>query len=474
MITMKKIQKHIGSVLMAVTMLIAMPALLLTSCSDDDLVKTPLPVTSITEGAKTVSTLNFTWEPIAGATQYAYELAEKSTGTVVLGGITNTTSLLATNLKTNTTYLMTVWAYAAVSASNTTSPKITIEATTNDVVTLATPSNIESGWDGGTITITWPAVANADGYEYQYEKDGETVTGTVTTNTLSISGLPIGEYTVYLRAITNDENYTNSQPIAFSFKREKLELWRTECNYNSPVLDKDFTCQVVAFDDGNFEIQGIYGSDDKIEFNADENGEIVLLNPYEVNPPYYYLHAGDYTLCVYIGSGYSGVECTREYGDIWFYVYLYDKDGNYINGDYDSITWGSSEEVPIVDALVGDYTETTSCYDMTYDWASWTEVTGQQSEVSIEKVDDETITIYNFYGWESTLTAKVDMANHTITIDNNALFADYYTVADCRSADKAVVGTFDDTYTITFTNWSIWYGGYAYIYQGAVSTLQKK
>lgn len=39
---------------------------------------------------------------------------------------------------------------------------------------------------------------------------------------------------------------------------------------------------------------------------------------------------------------------------------------------------------------------------------------------------------------ESTLTAKVDMANHTITIDNNALFADYYTVADYRSADKAV------------------------------------
>ena len=66
------------------------------------------------------------------------------------------------------------------------------------------------------------------------------------------------------------------------------------------------------------------------------------------------------------------------------------------------------------------------------------------------------------------------MANHTITIDNNALFADYYTVADCSSADKAVVGTFDDTYTITFTNWSIWYSGYAYINEGAVSTLQKK
>lgn len=455
-------------------MLIPMLAFLLTGCSDDEVVKTPLPATSITEGAKTVSTLNFTWQSIAGATQYAYELSEKATGTVILGGMTNATSLLATNLKPNTTYLMTVWAYASPSASNTTSPKITIEATTNEVVALATPSDLQSGWDGGTITITWPAVANADGYEYQYERGGETVSGTVTTNTLSISSLPIGEYTVYLRAITNDENYSNSQSIAFTFRREKMELWRTECNYNSPVLGQDFACQVVAFDDGNYEIQGIYGSDDKIEFNADENGEIILLNAYQVSAPYYYLTAGDYTLCVYVGSGYSGVECTASYGDIWFYVYLYDSEGNYLGGDYDWITWGSTEEVPTIETLVGDYTETTSCYDLTYDWANWTEVSDQQSDVSIAKVDDETVTIYNFYGWESTLTAKVDMANRTITIDNNALFADYYTVADYSSADKAVVGTFDDNGTITFRNWSVWYGGYAYIYEGAVSTLQKK
>ena len=126
-------------------MLIPMLAFLLTGCSDDEVVKTPLPATSINEGAKTVSTLNFTWQSIAGATQYAYELSEKATGTVILGGMTIATSLLATNLKPNTTYLMTVWAYASPAASNTTSPKITIEATTNEVVALATPSDLQSG-----------------------------------------------------------------------------------------------------------------------------------------------------------------------------------------------------------------------------------------------------------------------------------------------------------------------------------------
>lgn len=324
---------------MVAMMLIPMSVFLLAGCSDDNVIKTPLQEPRITEGAKTVSTLNFTWQPVEGATQYAYELTEKSTGDLVLGGMANTTALLATNLKANTTYLMTVWAYASVSAHNTTSAKTTIEATTNEVVSLATPSNLESVWDGGTITITWSAVANADGYEYQYERNGETVIGTVSANSLSISGLPVGEYTLHLRAITNNENYSNSQPVVFTFERQKVVLWQTECNHNSSVLGQDFKCKIVGFDDGNYEIQGIYGSDDKIEFNADENSEIVLLNAYKGAPPYYYLKAGDYTLCVYIASGHSGVECTASNGDIWYFVYLYDKEGNNLGCDYDEITW---------------------------------------------------------------------------------------------------------------------------------------
>ena len=90
----------------------------ITSCSDDEIVKSPLDSTSITEGTKTVSTLSFNWAPVNGATQYAYELSDPN-GTVVLGGITSTTSLLATGLKVNTTYTLNVWSYAAVTGSKT-------------------------------------------------------------------------------------------------------------------------------------------------------------------------------------------------------------------------------------------------------------------------------------------------------------------------------------------------------------------
>ena len=62
-----------------------------------------------------------------------------------------------------------------------------------------------------------------------------------------------------------------------------------------------------------------------------------------------------------------------------FYCYLYDSNFNNLGGEYDYITWGSEEEESI-DLLVGEYTETSTCYDMTYDLTSWTAVTDQQSD----------------------------------------------------------------------------------------------
>ena len=54
-----------------------------------------------------------------------------------------------------------------------------------------------------------------------------------------------------------------------------------------------------------------------------------------------------------------------------FFCYLYDSNFNNLGGEYDYITWGSEEEESI-DLLVGEYTETSTCYDMTYDLTSWT------------------------------------------------------------------------------------------------------
>lgn len=445
----------------------------LTSCDDDELVKTPLDLTEITEDARTVSTLSFTWSAVPGATQYAYELTSPQ-GDVVLGGITNTTSLLATGLKPSTTYTLNVWAYADPLGHKTTSPIATLQATTNEVIALSTP---QATWEqtSAGIVLTWPAVEHAQYYEIWY------YTGTsdepeyiqTTSNSITLQNLSLGAHKVIIQASTDDENYSNSITFELEVTRSKTEIWRTECNYNAPVLDTNFTCQVVAFDDGSYEIQGLYGSDDKLEFTTDEANTFTLLNAYSISLPYYYVKAGDYTLCLYLDDGYSFADCSRSQGEVWFYCYLYDSNFNNLGGEYDYINWGSEEEESI-DLLVGEYTETSTCYDMTYDWTNWTAVTDQQSDVTIEKIDDETISIYNFYGWESTLTAHVDMANRTITVEQNAIFADYYTFADFSGADKAVIGTFDENYTITFRNWSIWYGGYPYIYEGAYSILTRK
>ena len=459
---------------LAAVVLFCAPAFM-ASCSDDDeTMKLPLASTSIAEGAKTVSTLNFTWQPVSGATQYAYELIEKASGNVVVGGITNKTSYYATGLKVNTTYEFSVWSYADVNSSNTTSDRITIEATTNDVEVLKTPANIQGTWDGGIITITWDEVANAEAYAYRYDRNGETISGTTEENSMSILGLPIGDYSFHVRAISTDENYSNSDEASFDFKRERSVIWSTDCSYYSAVLDQVFANKIVAYDDGNFAIEGLYGSDCSLEFVADDNNEIVVLNAYSASAPYYYVAAGDYKLCLYIGAGYSGVECTKSYGYVWYYIYLYDKDNNYIGGNYDEISWGNESPTASIDDLCGTYTETTTCYDLTYDWTNWTEVVDQTAEVTIEKIDDETIVINNFYNWDAPLTAKVDMENRTINIDNTALFADYYYVADAGAQDTPVVGSFDENFTITIRNWSIWYGGYAYIYQDAVSILTKK
>lgn len=70
----------------SIVMLLALMATALTSCSDDEVVKTPLNAPTLAEGIKTVSSLAFNWNAVDGATQYAYELRDPD-GSLVLGNI---------------------------------------------------------------------------------------------------------------------------------------------------------------------------------------------------------------------------------------------------------------------------------------------------------------------------------------------------------------------------------------------------
>ena len=457
----------------------------LTSCSDDDVVKSPLDMTSITEGAKTVSSLSFSWTSVTGATQYAYELTD-SNGQVVIGGITNTTSLLATGLKVNTTYTLNVWSYADIAGDKSTSPIATLQATTNDVVQLADP---QATWEqtSAGIVLTWPAVEHAD-YYYIWYYDGNSelpINLTTSSNSVTLPNLTLGDHSVVIQAISDDENYSNSITFEFTVTRSKIEAWRTDGEYYSEVIDKTFNCQIVGYDDGSMRIEGAYGSSDALDFYVDNESvidgipEVVFTNSYSAQSPYYYLHAGDYNICIYYqrGTGYTGWENgNSSKGELWYYIYLYDKDGNYLGDGYDDVTWDTGTAGLTVDDIVGDYTEVTNCYDMTYDWANWTKVENQECDVKIEKVDDNTISIYNFYGWEETFTAKVDFDLRKITIDIKDDWGGYYTFCQYDSPDTPVVGTIDEDGTITISNWTIWYApnSYSYVYTGATSVMTKK
>ncbi len=70
---MKRYQSMIrkmGMLLMAAFL----PATTFTACSSDDVVKTPVGDSCCTKGRQAVSSLAFNWQPVAGASQYAYEL----------------------------------------------------------------------------------------------------------------------------------------------------------------------------------------------------------------------------------------------------------------------------------------------------------------------------------------------------------------------------------------------------------------
>ena len=444
----------------------------LSSCSDDE-TKTPLAQPTVTEGAKTVSSLSFNWEPVAGASQYAYELYDAD-GNVVLGAVTTTTTVIATGLKPNCQYTLKVWAYSPVDGKSTTSPIATITATTNAQTQLATPATPDVKSANGGVTITWPAVEHATEYKYSYEADGQTYTGTTETNSVTITGLAIGEYTMTIIATSSDENYSDSEPLTLTFNRTKAELWRQDGVYTSDALGQKFNAQIVAYDDGSYTIEAPYGDADySISFSlASGSSQIVPLDYYAVSGGYYFYYVSSaYTLGIYADGGYSSFTGDKKSGEVWFYELLYAADGSEVGSGYGDFTWGGSQEMT-VDDLCGDYSAAISAYD--YFSSNWTlqEVSGT-CNMSIKKNDDGTINISNFYNWDEDFTGTVDLGAKTITIQPTT-WATYYTFADISSATTPVVGTIADDGTITFQNFTAWYGGYSYIESDARLVMTKK
>lgn len=566
-----------------------------TSCEDDEVVKTPLGTTSISSANATVSSLTFSWEAVSGATQYAYELRDPDEA-LVKGDVTTGLTATFTGLKDNTTYTLTVWSYAALSSDKTTSPVAKLTATTAKIVPLEVPAP-SAEMQNGQMVLSWDAVDNASYYSYQLyslEDDVETeITDSYTYDTsVAFDGLALGTYRFYIQAMSENEAYSNSEIVKIDFERTKLEQKRIKGTFTG-MNGATGSADLVSYDDGSYTIEAFHSAQDyNLDFAVDpSNAEVKILNGSESSGYNYVWMDASYYLAAYCSGG-SAFEGDMKRGEVWFYTYYYDKDGNYISDGYYDFVWGAPavslwsaegqfvitgyedypwnatieanadgsytikdwfeapgydltftvEEdgvhfdtyttdqygyyiVPIdadggkvyiypdpsytlfsgdvnggyvkfyegsynqyitftwgagtvtgggatIDDLVGTYTEKTSCYDWTFDWANWTwnEV---ENEVTITKVDDTTIQLYNFYGWQDTFTGTVDMANGTITFAPQN-WAGYYIFCPYNKPEESLVASFDENFTITINNWTLSYNNSSCVYEGASSVLTKQ
>lgn len=341
MTTMKKIYQILFFCLLVASMG-------LTSCSSDDVEKTPLDAPTLAVGDTKVSSLAFNWQAVSGATQYAYELYDAS-GNVVLGNVTSATSMIATGLEPSSTYTLKVWAYADVKADKTTSPIATLTATTNAMVPLANPVPEAKAGNGG-VTISWPEVEHATSYRYSYvNADGENVQGETETNSVTITGLPLGEYTITITATSDDEAYSDSEPIKLTFQRTKEEIWSKSGTYTSAGLGLSFAAKIVAYDDGSYSIEAPFGeSGYSIDFTVPDGSKAIAPIATPDDYGYYSIYASSqYYVSIYTAGEYSEFTGDEKEGEVWFYSYTYDNDGNQVgDGGYDDFTWTDGDEIP--------------------------------------------------------------------------------------------------------------------------------
>lgn len=440
---------------------------LLTACSDDEVIQTPLDTPNVTNSELTVSSLTFTWDAVPNVSSYSCELSDPN-GIQVAGLVTTSTTARFTGLLPNTTYTLNVYAYAAIGSSNTTSRVATLTATTASVIPLRMTTPTVSV-NGTNATITWDEVEYAVSYTYSYLKDGETVNGSVTEPSLTLRDLPLGTYRVAIAAVPDEEDEAHSASpeinVEVNITSVRNEVWRRKGTYYSYYYDDSWDATLVYYSDNTYAILAFYDAEGyNLEFSLDSSEGVQVQN-YKYEDEYYkYVTAmnysgEDYDIGIYEGDSY--VDWSRNT------IYLF-TDWGY--DDYDTFTWTMS-----IDDLVGDYTEETSASDYVYDNGVPYQYSG--NTVTISKVDDSTITLSNFYWSEQSLTGTVDFDAHTITFAAGQTICDWGLFAGITDKSVPVVATFDANATITIKDWTVWgeYSGEWYTYvENAVSTLTKQ
>lgn len=437
----------------------------LSSCKDDDTVLTPLPAPEAGLYQATVSSLTFYWDKVANATQYAYELLDPE-GEKVSGGVTEGTVAVLTGLKDNTDYKFTVWAYGPFEGDYSKSPVAEISGTTPAIVQLATPK-LTVLVNGGAVA-TWDEVPNATHYVLTISiNGGKESSWDITGTEIMIGNLSTGTYTVTLKAVSDDEAFSDSELATATFVIEKKEAWRVDGTFDDGDGNK-WPVTMIAWDNGTYTLKDWYNVEGyDLEFSVNDDTSISILNYYEPYLPNIWVEAGieedNGWIQLYTAGGYSSFAGSKsEGGSVWFYSYKTD--------GYPEFTW-TGDGGSLIDDLVGTYSQS-STGSQIFDGANWVDF-NSTNDVVIEKIDNNTVSVTGLLYEDNTLKASVDAEAKTLTFEPQT-WLDWYVFCVYDSPTTSVVATIADG-VITMLNWTAYYtdNSYSYVY-GANTTLTKK
>lgn len=441
----------------------------LSSCKDDDTVLTPLPAPEAGLYQATVSSLTFYWDKVANATQYAYELFSLE-GDKVTGGVTEGTVAVLTGLKDNTDYKFTVWAYGPFEGDYSKSPVAEISGTTPAIVQLATPK-LTVLVNGGAVA-TWDEVPNATHYVLTISiNGGKESSWDITGTEMMIGNLSTGTYTVTLKAVSDDEAFSDSELATATFEIEKKESWRVTGTFDDGTGNK-WPVTMIVWNNGTYTLKDWYNVEGyDLEFSVNDDTSISILNYYEPYLPNIWVEAGieEDNGWIQLYTATSGSDYYSQFngdkskgGSVWFYSYKTE--------GYPEFTW-TGDGGSLIDDLVGTYSQN-STGSQIFDGSNWVDFTST-NDVVIEKIDDNTVSVTGLLYENNTLKASVDVEAKTLTFEPQT-WLDWYVFCVYDSPTTSVVATIADG-VITMSNWTAYYtdNSYSYVY-GANTTLTKK
>ena len=438
----------------------------LSSCGDDNDVKTQLQMGAGTLETVSHDKLTFNWDKVEGAIQYGCELLTDN-DEVVDAKVTNARTIQFTGLKASTDYTLKVYAYARPYGNTLTSEPLILTGRTDDIIVLATPQQLTYDININNLTFSWEAVANAQAYAYTLTKDGEDYeSGSVKETSVRFKNIETATYEFTVTATTTVDGYANSAPVSIEYSHvyEDPVLWSAKGIYTSEYLNSSWETTLIAYKDGSYTLQPWYNVEGyDFSFSIDESDPDDMFRLPEDTE--------------YDTSGWPYVYTGRSSAPSYFYIDMWDNycyidlDNQYLElsllyDDYttDTFSWAGSGDDSSDDDLSGSYVMvTTGISYMEDDDATATPINLSQT-VNITKVSGNTYEFPALYfgQWGDKMTVTANFKDKTLTV-RPKVYYDYYTLAGTSSISSNIVGKINDDGSLSFDNFTAWVDTHTYL-----------